>query len=68
SECVICKEQLMESSCVKEFPCYHVFHDDCINSWLDVKPFCPICRDFIAVDPIDHRRYSTEDQKDGTTQ
>lgn len=28
---------------VRVLPCDHIFHDQCILSWIDVEPKCPLC-------------------------
>ena len=42
-DCPIC---LMEygGSEVKEMPCKHMYHKDCIHKWLGVNAKCPVCR------------------------
>lgn len=39
--CAICMEECEDG---KEIPCGHVFHDECISSWLGVQNSCPLCR------------------------
>ncbi|XLS49174.1 hypothetical protein HN51_009851, partial [Arachis hypogaea] len=44
-ECVICLEELREGETVKMIPhCKHVFHPNCIDTWLLTHVTCPVCR------------------------
>ncbi|XP_028795842.1 E3 ubiquitin-protein ligase SIRP1-like [Neltuma alba] len=42
--CIICLEDAEIGSEVKEMPCGHKFHSDCIISWLKLRSSCPVCR------------------------
>ncbi|CAA3032735.1 probable E3 ubiquitin- ligase RHY1A [Olea europaea subsp. europaea] len=42
--CTICLEDISMGSVVSTLPCRHVFHGDCISSWLKRSHYCPICR------------------------
>ena len=45
--CCICVEDFTKDSVVRETPCNHVFHDDCLMKWVETKlaaPDCPFCR------------------------
>ncbi|KAK5646315.1 hypothetical protein RI129_004779 [Pyrocoelia pectoralis] len=41
--CSICLDRLRASS-VKTLNCRHVFHEYCINPWIEGHGTCPICR------------------------
>ncbi|KAK8941595.1 E3 ubiquitin-protein ligase RING1 [Platanthera guangdongensis] len=42
-ECTVCLDEFgMEA--VKEMPCKHRFHGDCIDKWLGLHGTCPVCR------------------------
>mgnify|MGYP006151127335 CR=1 FL=1 len=41
STCPICLDDTPD---FKLPNCKHMFHKDCINQWLVVKPICPLCR------------------------
>ncbi|ANQ07812.1 Zinc finger protein [Plasmodium coatneyi] len=44
-ECVICMYDIVlkdRKYCVT--PCFHIFHDKCLQQWMDVKLECPTCR------------------------
>ncbi|KAM7250564.1 hypothetical protein ACFE04_022447 [Oxalis oulophora] len=44
-ECVICLEDFQDGESCRLFPvCNHIFHSDCICSWLESNLTCPICR------------------------
>ncbi|MED6206013.1 hypothetical protein PIB30_023082 [Stylosanthes scabra] len=44
-ECAICLEELREGETVKMIPhCKHVFHPNCIDTWLLTHVTCPVCR------------------------
>ena len=42
--CVICDDTFTEESCVRELPCRHNFHNECVVNWLQANPTCPLCR------------------------
>ncbi|XP_031103141.1 E3 ubiquitin-protein ligase RNF126-like [Ipomoea triloba] len=43
--CVICLEELTTGRDVAVMPCgHHSFYDDCLSSWLERSPSCPLCR------------------------
>nr|GMD21092.1 E3 ubiquitin-protein ligase RING1-like [Ipomoea batatas] len=44
SECVICLEVWGLGGVGKEMPCKHVFHQNCIEKWLNIHGSCPVCR------------------------
>ena len=43
-DCPICLEELNKNSSLEYMPCCHVFHTNCINTWLNEKPTCPVCK------------------------
>jgi len=48
--CVICRDSLFEGSKPKKLPCGHIFHIDCLRSWLVMQQVCPTCRAEIPAD------------------
>jgi Ring finger domain len=48
AECVVCLEKLFEKEkeelVVKEMPCGHRYHGECIDKWLHMRRSCPMCR------------------------
>ena len=43
-DCSICTGVVEEGAKVYELPCKHVFHQECIDKWLDQSKVCPNCR------------------------
>ncbi|KAM3321117.1 RING-H2 finger protein ATL39-like [Capsicum chacoense] len=43
-DCVICLEELGRKKPLWYPPCSHVFHADCMATWLEHSLSCPICR------------------------
>ncbi|KAN0060750.1 hypothetical protein ACQY0O_007408 [Thecaphora frezii] len=44
--CAICTEPFLTGDEVRILPCFgpHHFHVPCIDSWLQISPVCPLCR------------------------
>lgn len=52
-ECSICLTEFQvngEVERVKEMPCRHRFHADCIDKWLGIHGTCPLCRFAVAAE------------------
>ena len=44
-DCVICMTEVVVSD--RDYmvaPCNHLFHDECLRRWMEVKMECPTCR------------------------
>jgi hypothetical protein len=47
--CSICIEQVNDKEIVKRLPkCGHLYHADCIDSWINTHSECPVCRKNIS--------------------
>lgn len=40
----ICLDWFQDGVQVSRMPCQHIFHGDCIATWLKTSHFCPLCR------------------------
>lgn len=47
--CSICLVDLEEGESLKQLPCNHVFHPECISVWLLQNITCPICRNELNI-------------------
>lgn len=45
TECAVCLSVLEEQDTARELPnCKHIFHVDCVDTWLTTCSTCPVCR------------------------
>ena len=43
-KCAICLQKYKGADIIKEFPCKHIFHKNCIFKWLKKSNVCPLCK------------------------
>ncbi|KAG2279571.1 hypothetical protein Bca52824_050791 [Brassica carinata] len=43
-KCSICLEEYVDGDEVGSMPCEHMFHVSCVQQWLRMKNWCPICK------------------------
>ncbi|XP_038627059.1 RING finger protein 11-like [Tachyglossus aculeatus] len=60
-ECVICMQDLVSGDSIRFLPCLHIYHVDCIDTWLIRSLTCPSC-----MEPVDAAllAYYEADDKD----
>ncbi|KAL4564859.1 hypothetical protein LXL04_028932 [Taraxacum kok-saghyz] len=44
SKCSICQEEFVRGDQIGRLGCKHGYHNACINQWLGMKNWCPICK------------------------
>ncbi|CDW72137.1 e3 ubiquitin-protein ligase sdir1-like [Stylonychia lemnae] len=44
NQCTICIENFVDEEVIKILPCFHQFHNSCIDDWLLRKTLCPVCK------------------------
>ena len=44
NNCVICLSEFQIGEKIAALPCLHIFHYDCIKSWLKTDLICPVCK------------------------
>lgn len=47
-QCSVCWEDFVLSEKVRQLPCLHVYHEDCILPWLQLHGTCPVCRESLV--------------------
>ncbi|KAH7447113.1 hypothetical protein KP509_01G091800 [Ceratopteris richardii] len=53
-ECAVCLSPFQEKESVKVLPtCRHLFHVNCIDTWLQSHANCPLCRENITLPAIE---------------
>lgn len=52
--CAICKDGVKVGEFVKEMPCGHGYHVDCIEPWLAGRNSCPVCRFELQTDDAEY--------------
>jgi hypothetical protein len=61
--CTICFGALQEGDRVGALPCKHVFHVDCLKSWLGRRNVCPLCQTRNVAEPHYSRGTIMEEQE-----
>ncbi|KAJ4753422.1 E3 ubiquitin-protein ligase [Rhynchospora pubera] len=64
AECVVCLEKLFEKEkeevAVKEMPCGHRYHGECVEKWLHMHGSCPMCRYKMPQEDVEGKKREEE--------
>ncbi|KAE9591284.1 putative aminoacyltransferase, E1 ubiquitin-activating enzyme [Lupinus albus] len=52
SHCAVCMDPFQLCTSVREMPCKHIYHEECIIPWLALHNSCPVCRHELPDDTI----------------
>ncbi|KAJ4951346.1 hypothetical protein NE237_028178 [Protea cynaroides] len=42
--CCICLAKFADNDELRELPCSHFFHTECVDKWLKINALCPLCK------------------------
>ncbi|KAF9667675.1 hypothetical protein SADUNF_Sadunf15G0048300 [Salix dunnii] len=63
--CAVCKEDMNLGERVKQLPCMHRYHGECIVPWLGIRNTCPVCRYELPTDDVDYEQRKMAETSDG---
>lgn len=65
-QCSVCWEQFVLNEKVRQLPCLHIYHENCIRPWLELHGTCPICRQNLGKHD-DNNTNSNQDNNGGSS-
>lgn len=61
-DCLICQETYANEDSILKLTCNHMFHKDCVRSWLDKHNTCPVCRAEFPTDDLEYENRKRQQQ------
>lgn len=46
--CCICLAKYANNDELRELPCSHLFHKECVDKWLKINALCPLCKNEVG--------------------
>merc|ERR1712007_248070 len=59
--CAICREAMRQGEWCRRLPCFHLFHQECIDRWIGMKVTCPL--DNLRIDEMLAQQRQLEKQQ-----
>ncbi|NP_001155404.1 RING finger protein 181-like [Acyrthosiphon pisum] len=59
-QCRICLSQYQLNDKALNMPCNHIFHENCLKTWLEKSNFCPLCKFELKTDNEMYELYKQE--------
>ncbi|CAG9312873.1 unnamed protein product [Blepharisma stoltei] len=50
SFCSICMNDITKGQIITALGCPHKFHSECVDTWIETKPSCPVCKKRVSTD------------------
>ncbi|KAL6530779.1 hypothetical protein OROGR_014639 [Orobanche gracilis] len=64
--CCICLAKYVNNDEVRELPCSHFFHKECVDKWLKINALCPLCKAEVGETVLSSLTEATANLRDNT--
>ncbi|CAG9326963.1 unnamed protein product [Blepharisma stoltei] len=59
--CSICMNDITKGQIITVLKCPHKFHSECVDTWLETKPSCPVCKKIVSVNNLTEYNYNSQE-------